>query len=485
MVKSLRGLGYKPATAVADLVDNSLSAGASQIQIEFIWGQGDPKLRVTDNGRGMTAAELVDAMRFGKDPEAPRAPEDLGRFGFGLKTASLSQARILTVCSKAMGQPPAIRRWDIDHIDQADNWDLLEGTQAGSESLIQPAIEQENGTVVLLEKPDGLLAGTDGSIDSLFEIADVVSKHLAMVFHRFIADGGVVITVNNTKIRAWDPFMSEHPDCVVSGPDTVQNSAGDRKIVVTGYVLPSKAKLTAEEFEQSAGPNGWIGQEGFYLYRADRLVVAGGWLGLGKGGSVWRPDRNFALARISVDIANSSDFDWSIDVRKSMASPPEPFRTSLRQIAEEIRRRSKSALRMSRNGGEEKVSAASVSPIWMESVGPAKQFRINRRHPAVRKVRELGGDANALRALLRLIDKEVPIIPRVPVTLPGGAIEAGRALQDISIRRLVRTLYYSLKNSKGLTVADAIQEILAQPTFSGHAALVVLTIEEYEREMKV
>jgi hypothetical protein len=157
----------------------------------------------------------------------------------------------------------------------------------------------------------------------------------------------------------------------------------------------------------------------------------------------------------------------------------------LRKIADEIRRRSKSALRASRSNDTQRLSDATSPSIWTESGDLAKHFRINRRHPAVKKVRELLSDPNALRTLLRLIDQEVPVIPRAPVVMPSGPVEANRALQETSIRRLIRTLYYSLKNSKGLTAADAIQELLGQPMFSEHAALVVLTIEEDERETKV
>jgi hypothetical protein len=488
IVKSLRGLGYRPATAIADLIDNSLSAGATVVQVEFLWHESNPTVRVTDNGRGMTSPELIEAMRFGRDPAATRSADDLGRFGLGLKTASLSQARVLTVCSKSASHAAATFRWDIDHIEACDDWDLQNGAALGSESLLDGIVALPSGTIVLWENMDSLLAATDRSIDSLFEVAEAVSKHVGMVFHRFLVDNRVMITVNSSEVRAWDPFMSEHPDCMVSGPEVLQESGGDHEIVVTGYVLPPRSRLSEDEYERSAGPGGWIVQEGFYVYRAERLVVAGGWLGIGRAGKPWRLDRSFALARISIDITNSVDLDWGIDVRKSIASPPAAFHRSLRQLAEEIRRRSRSAFRAFRAATHETAVAdeAAGPPIWMASRnGPVPQFRINRRHPAVKSVRDATRDGSKLRSLLNLLDKESPVQPRGLTISPSAVqVEANRALQESSIRPLVRAVYYSLRNARGLTAADAKAEMLSQATFRDHETLVVVTIEEYEREMK-
>jgi hypothetical protein len=488
MVKSLRGLGYRPATAIADLIDNSLSAGATIVQVEFLWHESNPRIRVTDNGRGMTSPELIEAMRFGRDPTAPRSVDDLGRFGLGLKTASLSQARVLTVCSKSAGHETATYRWDIDHVEACDHWDLQNGAAPGSESFLEAIVPVPAGTIVLWENTDSLLAGTDRSIDALFEIAEAVSKHVGMVFHRFISDNRVMITVNGSGVRAWDPFMSQHPDCVVSAPEVLRELGGDHEIAVTGYVLPPRSRLSDDEYERAAGPGGWTAQEGFYVYRAERLVVAGGWLGIGRAGKPWRLDGSFALARISVDISNAVDLDWGIDVRKSIASPPVAFQRSLRQLAEEIRRRSRSAFRAFQTAAREKriTDEGAETPIWVASRnGPVPQFRINRRHPAVKSVREAIGNGSKLRSLLDLLDKEAPVQPRsLTIPAPAVQVEANRALQESSIRPLVRAVYYSLRNARGLGPAAAKTEMLAQSTFRDHETLVVITIEEYEREMK-
>jgi hypothetical protein len=487
IIKSLRGLGYRPATAVADLIDNSLSAGAKIIQAEFLWDENNPCIRITDDGRGMTNAELVEAMRLGRDPTTARVAGDLGRFGLGLKTASLSQARVLTVCSKAEGHEPAIFRWDIDHVATSDRWDLQSGPLPNSEHLLQRIATISSGTIVLWEKPDVLLADTNGSIDALFEIADAVGKYVGMVFHRFIANGRVTITINGAPVRPWDPFMSGHPECEVDGPKVLGAEGSDRKIVATGYILPPRSRLSSDDYEIYAGPEGWIAQQGFYVYRDDRLVVAGGWLGLGRGGKAWRLDRFFSLARISLEITNSADMDWRIDLRKSSASPPPSFKQKIRQFAEEIRRRSKSALRaLQAIPRERNADERNERPIWIPLRGrPLPQFRIDRRHPAVKSVRNAIGNRGKLKALLNLLDREMPIQPP-SLAAPNATVSsnASRELQESSIRPLVRTVYYSLRNGSGLGVMEAKQKMLSSPAFRDHEAFVIVTIDEYELELR-
>ena len=117
MMEALRGLGYSTATALADIVDNSISAGASEVRLHFDWDGYDSRISILDNGRGMSDSELEAAMTLGTiNPLDKRAHTDLGRFGLGLKTASFSQCRSLTVASKREGGPLVCLRWDLDAI---------------------------------------------------------------------------------------------------------------------------------------------------------------------------------------------------------------------------------------------------------------------------------------------------------------------------------------------------------------------------------
>ena len=101
MGEAMRAYGYNLATALADLIDNSIAAGSRKVWLRCEWAGSSSWISVTDDGSGMAEKELVNAMRLGStNPTSKRAKSDLGRFGLGLKTASFSQARRLTVITK-------------------------------------------------------------------------------------------------------------------------------------------------------------------------------------------------------------------------------------------------------------------------------------------------------------------------------------------------------------------------------------------------
>ena len=156
MLESLRGLGYSTGAALADIIDNSISAGAHEVRLDFVWDGPGSRITILDNGRGMKDAELESAMRLGdKNPLDIRSPHDLGRFGMGLKTASLSQCRRLTVAS-VKGSDRSCLRWDLDELaaDPAGGWLLFEGPAQESKPFIAGLKGRKAGTVVLWEQLD-------------------------------------------------------------------------------------------------------------------------------------------------------------------------------------------------------------------------------------------------------------------------------------------------------------------------------------------
>lgn len=188
LVESLRGLGYSTSTAIADIVDNSIAAGAGTVEIRFHWAGEASWISILDNGGGMSAEGLDSAMRLGdRNPLDERKPGDLGRFGLGLKTASFSQARSLTVASRRAGAAIGCLRWDLDALAAStdDGWYLLEGPQEGSENLLAPLDPCSSGTLVLLEKLDRLVTPGFGS-DDFLEVIERLEQHLAMTFHRYL-----------------------------------------------------------------------------------------------------------------------------------------------------------------------------------------------------------------------------------------------------------------------------------------------------------
>lgn len=480
LLKSLRGLGYSPKTAIADLVDNSLTARATHISIEFVWDDVAPQIRILDNGKGMSQAELEGAMRFGSDPAVARDHEDLGRFGLGLKTASLSQARSLTVCAKQQATDVSIARWDIDHIEASGDWDLLKEPSANAKTVVAELAALKCGTLIIWEKMDRLVEEAGGTIDGFLRIADEVAQHLGMVFHRFLSSERLSIKMNNDPIAPWDPFMIDHPDCRQSPSEELSGPSGRHSVVFTGYVLPPQSRLTSEEMIRGAGTLGWIAHQGFYIYRHDRLIVNGGWLGLGRGGRQWTADRAHHLARISLDITNASDLKWALDVLKSRAVVPVEFQDRVRLLAQKIRQFARNAFRAFRevsNRGRRAADSGSPS-IWIKrDTGATTKMHINRRHPLVVAARQQMRRPGPLRSLLEHLDRYTPTFP-IAAYGPIADEEEQRR-----IKQLVRTIYYSHKNGSGLTMEEAQQKLLEHPVFRAHEAFVVLVIREYEQEL--
>lgn len=187
MVEALRGLGYNVQTALADIIDNSIAAGASEVRLQFHWDEDRSRISCLDNGRGMSAAELDRAMRLGeRNPLEQRSSADLGRFGMGLKTASFSQCRRLTVATVGSNGLQTLR-WDLDFLAASadDGWHLLEGSHPGSEIHIEALSDWDHGTLVLWELLDRVVTKGSTSKDFL-SIADSVEQHLGMVFHRYL-----------------------------------------------------------------------------------------------------------------------------------------------------------------------------------------------------------------------------------------------------------------------------------------------------------
>jgi hypothetical protein len=343
MVEALRGLGYNTQTALADIIDNSISAGAPEVRLEFVWADSKGRITCLDNGTGMSAVGLDLAMRLGeRNPLEERSKSDLGRFGLGLKTASFSQCRRLTVSTIGTDGIQSLR-WDLDYLANSSDggWHLLEGPHQGSEEYLAELSKAGRGTLVLWEDLDRIITpGT--TVQDFLNLSDKVEQHLGMVFHRYLEGSRprLKILLNNQPVKPWDPFMTEHPGKPYNPPVFRHPSIKD--IQAECHVLPHKDMLSVEDFENLSGPEGWTAQQGFYVYRNERLLVAGSWLGLGTGRS-WTKDEAHRLARIRLDIPNDTDADWKIDIRKSTARPPVYLREWLTRLAEATRTRARRA----------------------------------------------------------------------------------------------------------------------------------------------
>lgn len=343
LMSSLRDIGYDLPSAVADLVDNSIDAGAENIEITFGEQGADSWVRIADDGMGMTPRELDEAMRYGS--QRTYSGSALGHFGLGLKTGSLSQCRRLTVASRRRRNSPLpVRRWDLDLVTERDSWDLDTPPRAELPPQLLEPLEKSTGTVVLWERLDRILAfrNPEGSATrrALNTMAAEVSDHLGMVFHRFItgewADGDafVNISVNGTPVVAWDPFAREEPNTKVLPRQAIELKAeggSSARLTVQPYVLPSQSRFSSPEAHQvAAGPNRWNRQQGFYVYRRDRMIQSGGW------NRIRTMDEHAKLARIAIDLPTGHEELFGINVAKMSIVIPEAARAPLRTIASAV-----------------------------------------------------------------------------------------------------------------------------------------------------
>lgn len=343
LMDSLRDIGYDLPAAVADLVDNSIDAGAENVSVTFTEEGSRSWVRIADDGMGMTPRELDEAMRYGS--ERTYSASALGHFGLGLKTGSLSQCRRLTVASRRrLTGRISVRRWDLDVVAERDSWDLESpGLRDLPEHLLAP-LRDSTGTVVLWENLDRILAfrNPDGAAArrALEAMAEDVSAHLGMVFHRFITgewtDGEafVNLSVNGDPVTAWDPFAREERRTRVLRPQTIElplEGGGAAKLSVRPFVLPAQNEFSSPEAHQvAAGPNRWNRQQGFYVYRRDRLIQSGGW------NRIRTLDEHAKLARVAIDLPHGHEDLFGINVAKMSIVIPTAARAPLRAIASAV-----------------------------------------------------------------------------------------------------------------------------------------------------
>ena len=418
MLESLRGIGYSPSSAIADIIDNSIAARATRVRVDFLWRGPNSIVRISDNGHGMDREALVAAMRpAGRHLLEPREPGDLGRFGLGLKTASLSQGSLLAVASRISGGDVEIRYWDLAHVAEVDEWQLLRGMPEVIANDADLLDSQASGTVVIIARLDRMLGGelTNNATDSsrFYSLARAVERHLSMTFHRYLAGPKprLTITVNGdddaSKIVPWDPFITEHPATAPTPVEPIAHSGG--AIEVQGFVLPHRDRMSSAEFEKAEGPLGWQAHEGFFVYRGQRLLVPGGWLGLGPGRG-WAQNGIHRLARIRLDLPTSGDQDWKVDIRKSSAVPPPSLRGRLQSLADSVRRDAREIFAQRAGAGTRQQREELVRAWVLVHTSRGVSYRIDRSHPSVRHTLDAVGDhRHLLEEMLAVIEATVPV----------------------------------------------------------------------------
>ena len=474
MLEALRGMGYSTETALADIIDNSIAAGADRVALAFNWDGPHSSISVVDNGVGMSQPELAAAMRLGHlSPLDARRPSDLGRFGLGLKTASLSQARRLTVASRRRAGPLSAYRWDLDVIAQSadDGWHLLEVPADDAAALAAPLADAPSGTAVVWEAMDRVVG--DGRREQPFlDVIDGVERHLAMTYHRYLegAPSRLQISINGRKVAPWDPYLDRHPASWSSPVERLATDGGT--IEVQCHVLPHKDRMGGAEYAAAAGPEGWAAHQGFYVYRNERLILPGSWLGLGIR-RAWIKDEAHRLARIRLDLPNTADVEWRIDIRKATAHPPLAVRSRLAHLAEDTRRRARNVFAHRAGDGP---SGNLELPLWRtEHSGSRVRYFVDRGHPLVAAALQGGGpQSQAVEALLRVVEQTLPV-RRIWLDAAEEEERAGAGWghgTPEDARALLRDVYGTLTTVGGLSPRAAVQLLGRMEPFDTYPQLV-------------
>jgi hypothetical protein len=474
MIETFRAIGYSIEAAVADIIDNSISAGAKNIWINFEWQGSTTWVSVKDDGTGMNNEELILAMRPGsKNPLADRGSKDLGRFGLGLKTASFSQCRKLSVISKKENSKPVFWTWDLDFVNQTGNWNLIQYLPEGNfESEINTV---KSGTIVIWNDIDRLVKDLhrddENALDKFLQIMIQIKKHLAMVFHRFIENGRIKISFQDRPIEAWNPFLPN--ELATQGfPDEPLSNG---QVIVKGYVLPHKSKISDDKFKEAEGPKGWNEQQGFYIYRNERLLLAGDWLGM------FRKEEHYKLARIEINLPNSLDSEWQIDIKKSIARPPLGSRDQLKAYAGKVRAQ---AVEVYRHKGKnvKPYAGQKFIPLWIDHKRGEKWFyKINRLHPLIEKIKKEANDKpeQAIETLLRFIEETIPV-KSIYIKEAEEPEAQGKPFEGINhddIWTLMKNIFESL-SSQGKTKEEAKAVVMNLEPFN-HYPEYIATLTDH------
>ncbi|TDA62493.1 ATP-binding protein [Sulfuricurvum sp. IAE1] len=455
LIHALRDIGYSLETAIADIIDNSITAKASEVCITAHFEMENSYIAIVDNGIGMNEAQLREAMHLGSfDPAFNRDSKDLGRFGLGLKTASFSQAGKLTVIS-AQNKKFSGRCWNLEHIADTETWEIEVLHGSDIKKIQEIASLANTGTIVLWENLYRLVDNKSKRKpqDIFWEHIELAREHLGLVFHRYLTgESGLkklAIKINEDQILPFNPF---------EGAGKPYPEENFYNIKMQAYLLPHHSKTTPEQYRKMAGPDGYLKSQGFYVYRNARLLISGTWFRLISQSEATK------LARVQIDLPNSEDYEWSIDVKKSQAVPPEAIRIQLKRTIDKI---TSQASKVYIKKGK-KISADNIVPIWQEYHQHGKKsYKVNIDNPLIKTLsNELDQQQRSLlKGIFDLIENALPID-----TIYADMLHEPENIkqEDISIELLEQSAesYWHIMLLAGLSEDVIAERMLCNEPFS-------------------
>jgi hypothetical protein len=421
---SLRSIGYDLKTALADIIDNSISANAQNIEIinndlkeensRLDW------LAIVDNGFGMTMEKMVEAFTLGSGgiDVVRNGKNDLGRFGLGLKTATFSQCEKLTVISKTKEDKIVSLVYDLDFIVRNNNkWEAytLEDTSLIIEK-IKPRLydkeifNNESWTIVFWENIDKINFENTKTYNT--EI-NKVRDHFSLVYHKYINE--LEIRINNTKIDYWNPFLTANSS---EKKEYKFDSKGNQYSIRTHILKHSSEFINYTDYSNQSKIGSFTQNQGFFVYRNKRLVYHGSWLGL------FYKEHHYILARVEINLPNTyeSDIAWEVNISKSTVRIPSFTFPDIISECNHVRAEANNTFRF--HGGikkhiiKSKKTFTEVKPIWeFESKGNSEgikdYYKINQDHPIIKQYIETtindSRQKEQFKLLLKYLESYLPL----------------------------------------------------------------------------
>ena len=469
LIESMRDIGYSFEAALADIIDNAITANARNIDI-WVRNSDESLIAVADDGDGLTREELLSAMRMGStNPRKEREKGDLGRFGLGMKTASFSQCRKLTVVSGKNGSRNGFT-WDLDSVAECNEWNVIEESLDGPLPFYWEF--PETGTIVIWSKIDRIASNEKSGLKSFDRIVSDAEEHISLVFHRFLAGEvgcpKITIRINGREIEPLDPFNRKHT-ATIPGPEEPLPGG----VTVQSFTLPHETKYaTHAEYEKYGLRGGYLKNQGIYLYRAKRLIIHGTWFNLAKKSALTQ------LCRVKIDIDNTKDEGWKIDIKKVSAQLPEEARTTIKRLLSRFSSPSKSVYK--RRGA--KQTTAAYYPMWNSIKDNGfTRYEINREHPTIRALRESleNDEVEQLNYVLSAIESGFPLdalfvdLSNMPESVKPPKIDKE------SFRQITKDFFGFLK-AAGADEQTILDQMKLTPMFfeRWEEVLLVLNIEE-------
>ena len=405
LMESIRSIGYNFNSAIADIVDNSISANAKNVQINLI--PSIPAIAIIDDGDGMDDLELDNAMDLGsKNPNDERSAQDLGRFGLGLKSASFSQCRKLTVTSLKNNLISSMT-WDLKEVQIQKDWMVCVNNDEQIQKMpyLDSLKKSHHGTIVQWEDFDRIKNSNGDLSSTLNSLLLKAYDYLALVFHKYIEADRIKIEINGNELEKRDPFLRYRNDTQKFKSEAIPiiNSKNQQCVVeVKPYILPFAKNITPEDFKMMGGKENMKNQQGFYIYRNNRLIEWGTWLHMVGINELYKN------ARIEVNIPNTLDDIWEVDIKKASATIPGIIKQPL---FAHVRKAIGGSQRVYKKRGQNQSKEQGYITIWnVYEERDTYDVSINKDNPLITQLKSgFTAEQNAMfDALIRDIEANLP-----------------------------------------------------------------------------